>query len=61
VNVDQGGAKTTVWLAPEMVDFSRRVQLNGKAVTVTPSLETMLEDVRTRGDRQHPFWAKVPL
>ncbi len=24
-----------------------------------PSLEVMLEDVRTRGDRQHPFWAKV--
>ena len=61
VNVDQGGAKTTVWLAPEMVDFSRRIQINGKGVMVTPSLETMLEDVRTRGDRQHPFWAKVPL
>jgi predicted esterase len=61
VNVDQGGAKTTVWLAPEMVDFNRRIQINGKGVMVTPSLETMLEDVRTRGDRQHPFWAKVPL
>jgi hypothetical protein len=44
-----------------MVDFNRRIQINGKGVMVTPSLETMLEDVRTRGDRQHPFWAKVPL
>jgi hypothetical protein len=24
-----------------------------------PSVETMLEDLRVRGDRQHPFWAKV--
>lgn len=24
-----------------------------------PDLETLLEDVRTRGDRLHPFWAKV--
>ncbi len=61
VNVEQGGAKTIVWLAPEMVDFSRRVQIDGKGVMITPSLETMLEDVRTRGDRQHPFWAKVSL
>jgi hypothetical protein len=26
---------------------------------VVPNIETLLEDVRTRGDRQHPFWAKV--
>jgi pimeloyl-ACP methyl ester carboxylesterase len=61
VNVEKAGAETTVWLAPEMVDFTRRVRIDGKSLMVTPSLETMLEDVRTRGDRQHPFWAKVPL
>ncbi len=26
---------------------------------VEPNLETLLEDVRSRGDRLHPFWAKV--
>ncbi|NLS91226.1 MAG: peptidase [Planctomycetaceae bacterium] len=26
---------------------------------VEPDLEILLEDVRTRGDRLHPFWAKV--
>ncbi len=26
---------------------------------VDPDLEILLEDVRTRGDRLHPFWAKV--
>ena len=28
-------------------------------VMIQPSVETMLEDMRFRGDRQHPFWAKV--
>ncbi|MFO0820337.1 MAG: peptidase [Pirellulales bacterium] len=61
VNIDVGGGKATLWLSPEMVDFSRRVQVNGKGMNIAPSLETLLEDVRTRGDRQHPFWAKVSL
>jgi hypothetical protein len=26
---------------------------------IRPDLRTMLEDVRTRGDRQHPFWARL--
>jgi pimeloyl-ACP methyl ester carboxylesterase len=55
-------AKATIWLSPEMVDFSQRVTITvggrSRPVTITPSLETLLEDVRTRGDRQHPFWAK---
>jgi hypothetical protein len=61
--VRTGADKTTVWLAPEIVDFSQRitVTVNGRnrAADITPSTATMLEDVRTRGDRQHPFWAKV--
>ncbi|MFO0904182.1 MAG: peptidase [Pirellulales bacterium] len=61
VNIDLGGAKATLWLAPEMVNFSNRVQVNGKGMNLSPSVETILEDVRTRGDRQHPFWAKVSL
>ena len=32
---------------------------NGVPMTIKPSVETMLEDLRVRGDRQHPFWAKV--
>ena len=32
---------------------------NGAPTTIKPSVETMLEDLRVRGDRQHPFWAKV--
>jgi hypothetical protein len=58
--------KTTVWLSPELVDFKQKlvVELNNRTLTppsrtVTPDLMTLLEDVRTRADRQHPFWAKV--
>jgi predicted esterase len=54
--------KIRVWLSPELVTFndSLKITINGKTFRrIQPSLEIMLEDVRTRGDRQHPFWAKV--
>jgi predicted esterase len=51
--------KSTIWLSPEFVDFEKRVLVNGKAQSATPSLEVLLEDARTRADRQHPFWAKI--
>jgi predicted esterase len=59
------GGKATVWLAPEMVDFDRPITVtqNGKSLaspnSVHPDLSVLLEDVRSRGDRKHPFWAKV--
>ncbi|MEX2174815.1 MAG: peptidase [Pirellulaceae bacterium] len=54
--------RVTVWFAPEMVDFSAKVSamINGRQVHgIAPSAAVLLEDVRTRGDRQHPFWAKA--
>ncbi len=54
--------KMTVWLSPDIVTFNNtlKVAINGKPQkNVQPKIETLLEDVRTRGDRQHPFWAKV--
>jgi hypothetical protein len=55
--------RVKIWLSPDMVDFTQRVSfsINGKSRSeeVKPSIETILEDVRTRGDRQHPFWAMV--
>ena len=57
--------ETTIWLRPELVDFSKpiRVELNGKRVSgeTTPNLEVLLEDARTRADRQRPFWAKLQV
>lgn len=52
-----------LWLSPELVDFSLNVEINGQSGTfkggVQPSRKTILEDVRTRADRQHPYWAKI--
>ncbi len=58
--------QTTIWLSPDIVDFSKpiRVTLNGRKlalpeVGVHPDALVLLEDVRTRADRQRPFWAKL--
>ncbi|MCL4202172.1 MAG: peptidase [Pirellulaceae bacterium] len=58
-----GASVATVWLSPQTVDLNSRVSisLNGRDVREAPeaSVQVLLEDVRTRGDRQHPFWAKI--
>jgi predicted esterase/tetratricopeptide (TPR) repeat protein len=68
LTLSTGTKETTVWLAPQMVDFTTRISIsvNGRPVNlprpfIQPSVEIILEDVRTRGDRQHPFWAKVEV
>jgi hypothetical protein len=65
LSIMTGMDKLTLWLSPEVIDFNQpiRVRINGKTVSnlgsIEPSLEVLLEDVRTRADRAHPFWAKV--
>ena len=66
INVKSGAGKTTVWLSPKMLDFERpiHVTVNGKRLTrpnkpITPDIKVMLEDARTRCNRQQVFWAKV--
>jgi len=65
LNVRTGTGQVTVWLSPKMLNFKERatITLNGRRIggdqMIHPDLGTLLEDVRTRGDRQHPFWAKV--
>ncbi len=59
-----GAADVSIWLAPDLVDFDQpvTVTLNGRRLSrgeITPDLDVMLEDLRLRGDRQHPFWARV--
>lgn len=53
--------KIVVWLAPEYVDFDRPISINNRKSEVKPDPLVLLEDVRTRCDRQHPFWAVVDL
>ncbi len=68
ITVRPGAAKATVWLAPQLVDFNEPVTISvigrrsaGRRKLIEPSLEVLLEDIRSRGDRQNPFWAKVVL
>ncbi len=66
LNVRTGTSHVTVWISPRLVDFAQRMtivvngrRLNSRDPFMKPDLETLLEDVRTRGDRQNPFWAKM--
>lgn len=68
LNVKTGAGLTTVWLTPDLVNFEARLKItvNGRGLKnndsyIEPDLGVLLEDVRTRGDRRHPFWAKVEL
>lgn len=62
------GRGTTIWLGPDFVDFSKPIRLtfNNRKVSeppggIKPDVSVLLEDVRTRADRQRPFWAKVEM
>jgi poly(3-hydroxybutyrate) depolymerase len=64
VAVHCGAERVRIWLSPELVDFSRpvTVTLDGRRLSggaVVPDLRLMLDDLRTRADLQHPFWAVV--
>ena len=64
LSVHCGADRVRVWLSPELVDFTRpvTVTLDGRRLlkdAVVPDKRTMLEDIRLRADRQHPFWAVV--
>ncbi len=64
VSIRSGAKKTTIWLSPDFVDFDRRVRVEIKGRRrfndfLRPDLQDMLEDLRTRGDRQRLFWVKM--
>ena len=66
VSVKLQASKVTVWLSPDLVDFTQPlvVEVNNHSISprdriVHPDLSVLLEDARTRADRQHPFWAKL--
>ena len=56
----------SVYLAPEIVNFDQRIEVtfNGKRISpvngeITPTLDILLDDARTRADRLHPFRARL--
>ncbi|HEV7224322.1 MAG TPA: peptidase, partial [Pirellulales bacterium] len=68
INVTSGAGKVTIWLSPETINFNAKISIsvNGRraplaGASVEPDLTVLLEDARTRADRQHVFWAKVEM
>ena len=64
ISVRCGADRVRIWLAPELVDFKRpvTVSLGGRQLhrgELTPDIDVLLEDLRTRCDYQHPFWAVI--
>jgi pimeloyl-ACP methyl ester carboxylesterase len=66
VVADTRAEEVTVWLGPEFVEFSKPIEVTRRGrrmtapgVDIKPELSVLLEDARTRAERQHPFWAKV--
>ncbi len=56
------GSGATLWLAPEYFNFDNPIEISGRGGEkgdVKPSTAVILNDVRVRGDRQHPFWARI--
>ncbi len=66
VRLETAAGKATIFLSPEIIDFDKRISISFNrdrdiSDFIKPQVETILEDARTRGDRQHPFWAKVEV
>ena len=64
LSVRCGAERVRIWLTPDLVDFTRpvTVTLDGQRLVkgpVRPDERVLLEDLRLRADRQHPFWAVV--
>lgn len=58
------GKEAWVWLRPDMVNFGQIIEVIGKnnsktRTEVVADNRILLEDVRTRGDRQAPFYARI--
>ena len=64
LSVPSGAGDVTLWLTAELLPPGRdsiNVSVGGRRsnIKVLPNLTVLLDDVRTRGDRLHPFWAKI--
>ncbi len=65
-SISQNPAPSTwIWLTPELVDFKQPVSVRVKGATkrfdVSSDLDVILEDVRKRADRLHPFHFKISV
>ncbi|MGD9853496.1 MAG: hypothetical protein AB7U20_00960 [Planctomycetaceae bacterium] len=64
IHVWSGAGKTTIKLSPSLISFDERIPVNLGTRRVhnefiTPDLESLLSDLRERGDRQRLYWARL--
>ncbi len=64
IHITSGAESNTIWLSPELVDFDKRltVRLKGRQKFndfLSPGIETILDDLKERGDRQKLRWVKL--
>ncbi|MFQ5731089.1 MAG: hypothetical protein ACE5KM_03935 [Planctomycetaceae bacterium] len=65
VNIRSGAKVHTLWLSPDLLDYTQRVRVNlsGRGTVfsgfLTRETGTLLEDLRVRGDRQKPYWTRL--
>jgi len=56
-----------IWLSPKLIDFRRKVDIrvNDRSFNRQPKLklemESMLDDLRVRGDRQQIYWYRITI
>jgi pimeloyl-ACP methyl ester carboxylesterase len=67
IKLDVKGVKRLdVWLSPKLIDFKRKPEIRIKTKTYFKSLvkldlESMLDDLRLRGDRQQIYWFRIAV
>ena len=62
----KGVRRLDLWLSPKVVDFKKRLEIRvqGRAYskgTVKLDLESILDDLRLRGDRQQLYWHRMTI
>jgi hypothetical protein len=60
----KGVRRLDVWLSPKLIDFKRKpdIRINGRTYFKSQAkldIESMLEDLRIRCDRQQIYWYRV--
>ncbi|HVC99467.1 MAG TPA: peptidase [Pirellulales bacterium] len=68
LSVTTAADKVTFCLSPGIIDFKLKATLTANGAKarledgyVEADLKVMLDDARSRGDRRHPFWAKIEV
>ena len=71
IRLDLKGIKSLdLWLSPKLIDFKRKpeIRVNGRPYSEKPEeavikldLESMLDDLRVRGDRQQIYWHRISI